>query len=180
MNNKNPFEFKFPSNFPRHYVNSLDVALYSMYLKSLGADQTLKYGDWYYIRDEETNQPVAYLFEKEDALEELSGKSMDFFLNGEYVRAISQDEAISIMRRLRYEYSENNPPIDIDQEDGETTVAFDNHQLQIGIVTSASNPHAAHLKAACLACAQSKAFSTANEDLVKSKMFNLGIDFNEG
>ncbi len=163
--------FKIPK-VPRHSYHTGEVILYSYYLKTLGIDQTLNLGDWYYIKNPD-GLTVAKLYSK------ITFDFDDFteFSNGEYIRMITQEEALNILSIYGYKYANDTVPI-ITAEDGQTSVNFDNDDCKVGIVTLAGSAHAAHLKAAYLITAQSKSLHEISNAMKESKFF--GGETNEG
>jgi hypothetical protein len=157
--------FKVPK-VPRHSYHTGEVILYSYYLKTLGLDQTLNYGDWYYIQSE--GRTLAKLYSK------ASFDYDDFteFTKDEYIRMVTQEEALNILNIYGYNYANDTIPI-VTAADGQTSVHFDNDDYKAGIVTLANSSHSAHLKAAYLVLCQSKALHDIGNAMKTSKFFNI-------
>lgn len=166
LEDKNLFNFKFPSN--KNPSFSIETVLYSFYLKTLGVDQTLKYGDWYYNCDGDLSEIMVYSVKKDyDNYDDFKLLS-----DGNYVRIISQEEGLNILRTMGYKYTTEGQPIII-SDDGQTNVSFDNDIGKVGITTTATSCHAAHLKAAYLVSAQTKIVMDANNTLSKTNFFKI-------
>lgn len=174
---KEEFMFELPK-VAKHSLNYVDVIVYSYYLKSLGLEQKLQYGDWYATgnldeKGNHTGKTLIHLYTKlpnEDKDENFD--DFEFEINGQYVRIVPQDEALNLIKALGFNYAYSHTPIDI-QEDNKTCVAFENPTSEVVISASATNPHAAHLKAACLIVSQYKAVVEANNNMGKLNMFKF-------
>ena len=138
-----------PIIFPqvrRHFYEDPDIILYSYYFKRLGASQGLDYGDWYGIKDKESNRILCKVYHKNEVE---SIEDFEFMANTEYVRLISQDEAFSIMNDLGYIYNmESIDPAIGMTPDGRWYVDMYNPQHGLNFKVDGFNLHAAHLKAA--------------------------------
>lgn len=159
-------EFKMPNNLPRTYVASEDVITYSYYLKQLGVEQNLKYGDWYYIRLED-GTCLTKVFAKGLGDEVENWDDFDLYTK-EYFRIVSQEEAINLLRSLGFNYSDDDVPIEIDKF-GCVRAVFHSEISGLSLSVDSSNTHGAVLKAACIAAMQAKNFYELRPKPLKGK-----------
>lgn len=150
---------KFPE-VPRTYVASPEVRLFSYYFKKLGANQDLSYGDWYYI--EENGLGITKIYYKNDVN---NYDDFKFFASKRYIRIIGQDEALNIIRVLGYDYA-YECPVEFN-EFGQITLKLESYDGATSLSVTASNAHAAHVKAAFLAYTQIKNINDLTYDLSK-------------
>lgn len=161
-----PMELKpliFP-DVPRTFVATPEVRLYSYYFKKAGANQDLRYGDWYFVL--ENGIPLTKVYHKNDVN---SYDDFQFISSKNYIRLITQEEAFNIVRVLGFMFDEESPtmPVDFDFMTGQTTVRIFEPKSSISIEATASNPHGAWVKVAFLAYSQTKHLNDYTSQLLK-------------
>ena len=158
-------EFRLPS-VPRSYMANADVILYSNYIKDLGINQNLEYGDWYYVRD--GTYGISKIFYKNDMN---NFEDFEFLTNKDkYIRLISQEEALNVIRSLGYDYSFESPII-TNALTGGVEISITNLFFGVTFKASSSTAHGAHVKAAYLAYLHRKTISDSNLKLKNHKEF---------
>lgn len=171
---KEVFKFEFPK-VGKHTIN-LEVLIYSSYLKTLGADQQLSYGDWYCTSEDpdlKNGKFIVALYTKKEA--DINAEDIEFAANDKYVRIINQEEALNIIRSMGFGYSEVHTPIFI-EPNGKATVIFENLKSEITSIIAADNLHAAHLKTAFTLLSQNKVSCEASNDMTNQGIFKLQVD----
>lgn len=160
---KKKFSFKFPERL-LNIPNDPEILVYSAYLKTMGIDQDLKLGDWYYQKDEEGSyEPkLHYKNNVEDT------KDFELATSGGFIRLISFEEALDALKSFNYFLSEDSMQIEENDEDATTTLNIVNPALDICFKATSTSLHAATLKALYLASAVYKSNTEANSDLEDS------------
>lgn len=155
--------FKVPE-VPRTYVYTEDVLLNSLLLKKLGIAQNLQYGDWYFIKHEDSILTKIYHKDGADNMEDF-----DFLSKGNYVRIIGQDEGLNLLNSLGYTYPKTNAATIY--ENGIRNAKFEHYLQGTGISVSSFTMHGCILRAACIAVQISKMQSE-----IIPELRNLGLN----
>lgn len=165
-------EFKVPE-FSRNSANSMEVILYSYYLKVLGVPQNLTYGDWYYVPTDENEQGfLCKVYHKESTNDDKFNFSDFELLSSKYIRMVSIDEALALLNFYGYYYSEENAIL-ISPMDRKAIIALDNNLAQTGITAAGSCIHGAHLKALFMVMSNYKSLTEIDNCMLKSGIFNF-------
>ncbi len=158
-------DFKFPTKLTTHTELNGDVIAYSFYLKLMGADQSLSFGDWYYTKNED-QETIARIYNKTT----MDTGDFDFWTSSNYVRMISQQEALDIIKELGYDIVHSMSGLSLNNR---TTVCINGVTLGVVYTVESSCEHAAYLKAAYLASVTNKNVIDNNKAIESTGLFKV-------
>jgi hypothetical protein len=166
---KKKYTFNFPERVPTA-PDDPDILIYSAYLKTLGVDQDLKIGDWFYRYDDEVDAYILKLNAKEtvDNIEDFEATDAR-----EFIRLVALEEALDALKKFSYVFSEDALPIE-ENEDGSYTINIYNMALDISLKVTCASLHATVLKALYLAATIFKTNVDCNNSLVNNPLFGDG------
>lgn len=160
------YQFKFPDHDGVHIVP--EVLVYSAYLKCLGVDQNLKFGDLYFttFSDGENDQYILGIYGK-DGMENM--EDFELASKSELIRIIPIEEALDIIKEFNFQLSEDYLPIEESEEI--ITINLCNQNLSMDLSVSCFGLHSTILKAAYIVSALTKANIDCNNELAHTKFF---------